>query len=295
MPLVLSTVFTLLLSPIVHAMQRAGYPKTASIGILFLTIGTIGVFASIAISQTLISQWDGLSRDTPRYIEQSTQKLISLERTFKSRYPVLQNITLVDSLIRFGKETVLWSVQNIPSIVGEFLTWIFLVPIFVFVFLKDGDYFRKQIYQLVPNRYFESTFMITSKVIDSTSDYVRAKLIEALLVGVLTGFGLWVLGAPYSLVLGVVAGVTNIVPYVGPVLGAVPGVVMALADPSFSAFLWPSVMVYVLVNGGMISGLLPVVGVPMPFISYGGTAMVTLGLGLGILMSISKSRRLVQT
>jgi rod shape determining protein RodA len=52
---------------------------------------------------------------------------------------------------------------------------------------------------------------------------------------------------------------------------------------------------YAFVNMGMVSGILPVVGVPLPFISYGGTAMVTLGLGLGILMAISKSRRLIQS
>jgi rod shape determining protein RodA len=52
---------------------------------------------------------------------------------------------------------------------------------------------------------------------------------------------------------------------------------------------------YAFVNMGMVSGILPVVGVPLPFISYGGTAMVTLGLGLGMLMSISRSRRLVQS
>ena len=52
---------------------------------------------------------------------------------------------------------------------------------------------------------------------------------------------------------------------------------------------------YAFVNMGMVSGMLPVVGVPLPFISYGGTAMVTLGLGLGILMSIAKSKRLVQS
>ena len=51
---------------------------------------------------------------------------------------------------------------------------------------------------------------------------------------------------------------------------------------------------YAFVNMGMVSGILPVVGVPLPFISYGGTAMLTLGLGLGILMSISKSRRMMQ-
>jgi len=56
-----------------------------------------------------------------------------------------------------------------------------------------------------------------------------------------------------------------------------------------------SFFTYAFVNMGMVSGILPVVGVPLPFISYGGTAMVTLGLALGILMSISKSRRLMQS
>ncbi len=56
-----------------------------------------------------------------------------------------------------------------------------------------------------------------------------------------------------------------------------------------------SFFTYAFVNMGMVSGILPVVGVPLPFISYGGTAMVTLGMGLGILMSIAKSRRLVQS
>jgi rod shape determining protein RodA len=52
---------------------------------------------------------------------------------------------------------------------------------------------------------------------------------------------------------------------------------------------------YSFVNMGMVSGILPVVGVPLPFISYGGTAMVTLGLALGMLMSISRAKRLVQS
>lgn len=56
-----------------------------------------------------------------------------------------------------------------------------------------------------------------------------------------------------------------------------------------------SFFTYAFVNMGMVSGILPVVGVPLPFISYGGTAMVTLGLALGILMSISRNKRLVQT
>lgn len=78
------------------------------------------------------------------------------------------------------------------------------------------------------------------------------------------------------------------------------GLTIALEAPTlFSRLLAGSItcifFTYAFVNMGMVSGILPVVGVPLPFISYGGTAMVTLGMGLGILMSISKSKRLVQS
>ncbi|MGQ3052345.1 MAG: rod shape-determining protein RodA [Roseateles sp.] len=56
-----------------------------------------------------------------------------------------------------------------------------------------------------------------------------------------------------------------------------------------------SFFTYVFVNMGMVSGILPVVGVPLPFISYGGTAMVTLGLSLGLLLSIARAKKLVKT
>jgi len=56
-----------------------------------------------------------------------------------------------------------------------------------------------------------------------------------------------------------------------------------------------NIFTYAFVNMGMVSGMLPVVGVPLPFISYGGTAMVTMGLALGILMSVARSRRLMQS
>ena len=52
---------------------------------------------------------------------------------------------------------------------------------------------------------------------------------------------------------------------------------------------------YTVVNMGMVSGLLPVVGVPLPFISYGGTSLITLSLSIGMLMSIQHHRTLVQT
>ena len=75
-------------------------------------------------------------------------------------------------------------------------------------------------------------------------------------------------------------------------------VIAAEAPTLFSRLLAGSMAMifftYAFVNMGMVSGILPVVGVPLPFISYGGTAMVTLGLALGLLLSISRSRGLMQ-
>ena len=86
---------------------------------------------------------------------------------------------------------------------------------------------------------------------------------------------------------------------VGLVFLIVRGLMIAMEAPTlFSRLLAGSLtlnfFVYGFVNMGMVSGILPVVGVPLPFISYGGTAMVTLGIGLGILMSIARTKRLMQ-
>ena len=78
------------------------------------------------------------------------------------------------------------------------------------------------------------------------------------------------------------------------------GLIIAANAPTFFARLLAGALTlmfftYAFVNMGMVSGIIPVVGVPLPFMSYGGTAFVTLGLGVGILMSIQRHRTLVQT
>ncbi len=87
---------------------------------------------------------------------------------------------------------------------------------------------------------------------------------------------------------------------VGFLFLVIRGLMIAAEAPTLFARLMAGAMslnlfVYAFVNMGMVSGILPVVGVPLPFISYGGTAMVTLGVSLGIQMSIAKSRRLMQS
>ena len=103
--------------------------------------------------------------------------------------------------------------------------------------------------------------------------------------------------ASFSEEFGLIGNVLLITGFIFLILRAL---VIALEAPTmFSRLLAGAIAMiffsYAFVNMGMVSGILPVVGVPLPFISYGGTAMVTLGMGLGILMSIAKSKRLLQS
>jgi len=103
--------------------------------------------------------------------------------------------------------------------------------------------------------------------------------------------------AVYSEEFGLVGNLVLLVLFLALVLRALA--IAGSAATLFSRLLAGSigliVFTYAFVNMGMVSGILPVVGIPLPFISYGGTAMVTLGLGLGLLMAISKNRRLIQS
>jgi len=101
--------------------------------------------------------------------------------------------------------------------------------------------------------------------------------------------------AAFSEEFGLVGTLLLMAAFVGLVLR---GLMIALDGPTLFARLLAGAMalnifVYAFVNMGMVSGILPVVGVPLPFISYGGTAMVTMGVGLGVLMSVARAKRLM--
>lgn len=244
----LSIVFAILLSPVVSAVERKGYSRSISLAVIyFILLSGLGI-ATYLGSVSLISQWDDFSRAAPQYFDSTLKRLETYELSWKTQYPFLKNIQAVESLKGFKDKTTGWFLSHGADVLGNFLTLLFLVPIISFVLLKDGRRFRKRFYELVPNRFFETTFMVTHQITASLSDYIRAKLVEALLVGMITAIGLGVIGAPYAFVLAAIAGVTNIVPYVGPLFGAIPGILIIAAAPEHQHLLWPVVAIYLIAN-----------------------------------------------
>ena len=128
---------------------------------------------------------------------------------------------------------------KIPTYLGNVLEWVFLVPLFVFFMLKDGNRFKGAFLKIIPNSIFERIYYLSHQFNRQLGDYIFAKFVEASIVGFIITMGLVFMDVRFALILGIVAGVTNVIPYLGPILGTIPAIIFALAEygmgPTFGA------------------------------------------------------------
>lgn len=251
-PTFLSIVSSLLLSPLVAALERRGCSRGQAIAVIFSLMGLLVVTGGLVAAKSLPAEWGSFKDSAPKYFDASMARMRQMEAELKLKYPVLAPVDATGSAMRWGERTGQWFLKYGPAAFGNFLgqllTCLFVVPLLTFGLLKEGPELRKRIFRFVPNRFFESSFMVSWRILTSLSDYIRAKLIEALLVGIITTLGLWMVGAPYAIVLGAISGITNILPYLGPILGIVPALLIVLFDSAHASLLWPVMAVYGLAN-----------------------------------------------
>jgi predicted PurR-regulated permease PerM len=124
--------------------------------------------------------------------------------------------------------------QKLPAIVSNSLTVLILTPFLAFFMLLDGRDFIRSLLTLVPNNVFELALNLNAQVMSQISGFIRARVVEGLLIAVIIWAGLLFLDFPYSLLLASFAGIINIIPYVGPLLGAIPAVIIHLTNSGSS-------------------------------------------------------------
>ncbi len=107
------------------------------------------------------------------------------------------------------------------------IVWLLLVPFLVFYFLKDSPFFLSQLGYLVPIRFHDDIQTLYVSVDKALCQFFRGQLLVSLLVGVLIAGGLLIVGVPNALLLGLLSGLCNLIPYIGPFIGAVPVALVA--------------------------------------------------------------------
>jgi predicted PurR-regulated permease PerM len=127
-------------------------------------------------------------------------------------------------LINAQVGNVVGYVSGLLALLGN----VVLVPLVMFFLLKDGRTFKKSFISAVPNRYLELTVNVLHKMDLQLGAYLRGKLLLSMFVGLLSILALWMLGVDYFVVLGALNGLANLIPYLGPLLGGLTTVVVAV-------------------------------------------------------------------
>lgn len=248
--LVLSIFFAYFVAPLVQFLSRPirisgrkfAIPRALAIVFSYLIIVAVIVVGVYLLAPRLGSQFPEFTQQARDYWNAVGTKLQSWVEYFRSHQMPGPLIDAINSAIPSVIEKVSLTVSGVlTSIAGWviYIPWLILIPILSFFFLKDAETFRRSALQMLPRGRWRWRGDEFFQDINSTlAAYIRAQLTACLFIGVVCAIGFTLLGLPSPLVLGVIAGVCEFVPLVGPLLVALLAAVAAVLHGGlFSAFL----------------------------------------------------------
>lgn len=235
-PLLLSVLLAYLLAPPVRYLQKKQH-LTRSSAILTLYIFFAAVFLLICLNifPALLQELDELADLLPEYTERTVLLLEGLEDRWK-RFAIPPSVRgAIDENIRGLQSMLAQRLEKLAlfmlSVIGRIIG-LLLVPLFTFYFLRDSDYIKNKLLLKIPRslrREMEQTLADVNKTLGA---YLRGIIVVSLAVGGMLYLGLLILGVEFALFLGILNALLNIIPYFGPLIGAVPVVIIALLQSS---------------------------------------------------------------
>ncbi len=246
-------------SPIVDFLERRGLSRQMATTLPFLVLLLIAAGLVQGFFPLLLEQMNSLKFDFPKYLDASTKFLMSLELQANSLvsqiYPVDLRGNIEPKLMGYVQDFF----KNLPDLVSQSLTVFFLAPFLAYFMLLDGRDFVRKILSMVPNNFFELALNLNHQIGVQMGGFVRARFLESALIGFVIWAGLMILGFPYALILAVFAGIMNVIPYIGPFIGAVPALVICLANAHPNSTLMWLIFIYALAQVLDIILIIPLV------------------------------------
>jgi putative permease len=230
-PLILATLLSILLDPLVVMLEGRGLNRIGAVtlvmGIITLLVIWLMIFLAPMISHEFKTISQLVKNETPA-------TLLFKIKTLLHRYlPIMKNPEITNQIMsraeKFIYSLLNRSIQLIPSILPMAIS-LFLIPFMTFFLLKDGRRLKKSFIQTLPNRYFEMTINLIHKIDGQLSSFIRGQMLVSLCIGILSITALAILRVPYCLIIGAIAGVANLIPYFGPIVGAVPAIILNVID-----------------------------------------------------------------
>jgi len=262
-PFFISFALSYLLDPLVDKIESRGISRTTSVLFLMIVFFMLVVFAGVFLVPLLTMQTESLVQHIPTYIGIFQEWLWPLLDMIKGLDPVKVEEFLNEGLSRFGElpmkvlrfsGELLWgSISNLFNIILMIANLV-IIPVVMFYLLRDFDSINKRLFSLIPPRFQEKTHVIIFEIDQVLSSFVRGQMMVIVLMGIMYAFGLFLCDTPMNLSLGLLAGLFNLVPYLGLILGFAPASVLTFMHTQewFSVLGVAGVFGFVQVMEGMV-------------------------------------------
>ncbi len=252
MPVIVAAVIAYLLDWPVTQLNRMGLGRSPAVGLVLLCFILIMVLLAIGLVPVVTKQSVSLAQELPTIWQNAQSWLLTLPDKypeyvqFSHIYEMMEGAN--QRLVDFGEQALSASIGSITS-VAALLIYFILVPLMVFFMLKDKQYFTDSISRILP-RERRLIAQVGNEMNVQIANYIRGKVIEIIIVGAVSCVTFAIMDLRYALLLGVLVGLSVLIPYIGAAVVTIPVGVVAMFQWGISPEFW-----YLMVAYGIIQAL----------------------------------------
>lgn len=238
--LIASALAAFVLKPLVNILEfQFGMRRSIAIALVFLGTGVVLVSAAVYLVPLAIDRiremYDGFKAFP------FDAKLAEVAKDASANIPFVDPASATQK-IHDVMDSGVEMLSNSVSAVAGFAVNLAIVPFITYFILSGWDRFLKKLIEHVPNKYFEMTLNVINKIQTDLVGYLRGWILDSMIIGLLSIVGYYIIGVKYAALIGAVAGIANLIPYVGPVVGAVPAFLVSVTQYGDFRLLLPIVI-----------------------------------------------------
>ncbi|MDH5518817.1 MAG: AI-2E family transporter [Gammaproteobacteria bacterium] len=236
-PIILSFALYALFGPLSGYLQRKGFNNSASALLVLLLLVLISIIGISVLFPMLAEQLLILQTKMPKLWESLTV-LSDQIRLLLTNYGIkFDTSTITKPVMNMSSEWSKDAVFKVSNLLIDMSVTVVLVPLFTFFLIRDYKQLRNQALDLLPNSSFELGWLIYYRVTKKLEIYIRGIMLQSGIMAIVVSVGFYLTGLESPILLGTIAGLLNLIPYIGPLLAMVPPIIIALGTPVFDPML----------------------------------------------------------
>ncbi|GGE73519.1 AI-2E family transporter [Priestia taiwanensis] len=236
-PLLIAGVLYYLFRPIVFFLEKKKIPRTLSILLIYIGAAALFTLLIITVFPILWKQITDLINQIPAFADEITfmvKDVMDSKWFMEVQQTSAFNLdSIISTATGYATEFLKGITTNITGFIGVVTNVVMIfvtVPIVLFYLLKEGEKAPVNLLRFLPKNRRENGRAILTQMDDTISSYIQGQVLVSTCVGTLLLIGYWIIGIEYALLLAIAAMLTNVIPYLGPILATIPALFVALAD-----------------------------------------------------------------